>query len=118
MRKKAQPNGIVVAGVYDGNPADFGDSTKLSPYIVEIEEMERIVRVAKGRKIFISVRHNPIARDQSGAEPSSTLTYKVYGHITVGKREALRFIKSAYDARVREISRARLTLSDTCLFIG
>lgn len=118
MRKKAQPNGIVVAGVYDGNPSDFGDSTKLLPYIVEVEEMERIVRVAKGRTIFVSVRQNPIARDQTGADSSSTMTYKAYGHITVGKREALKFIKDAYTARIREVSRARLTISNTALFIG
>lgn len=118
MRKKAQPNGIVVAGVYDGSPADFGDSTKLLPYIVEVEEMERIVRVVKGRTIFISVRQNPIARDQTDAGPGDTMTYKVYGHLTVSKNEALRFIKNAYDARVRELSRARLTISNTCLFIG
>lgn len=118
MPRKAKFNSIVVNGVYDGTLADFGNPDKLQSYVVEVEELERVIRTSKGRTLFVSVRQNPRVRDQSDAATGSILTYKAYGHVTVSKRQALAFLKSAYDHKLREISLAHMSISSTYLFIG
>lgn len=117
-RPRAQPNPIVVNGVYDGDVKDFGDPNKMQSYIVEAEELERVIRVAKGRRFFVCARQTSVARDQSEATEGSTMGFKVYGHLIVSKEQALDFVKSAYTAKVREVSRVRMSLSNNSLFIG
>jgi len=118
MRRKAQPNPISVNGVYDGEAKDYLDPNKLQAYVVEVPELERIIRAAKGRTFFVSVRQNPPARDQSEAGPEHMMTYKVYGNIVVSKHQALKFVKDAYSEKLREVARARVSISNNCVFIG
>lgn len=119
MRKRGKANEVVVRGRYDGPNEDVADSSKLRPYTVEVRELERVVRIATGRTLFLSVRQNAIANDQDNAAGTTdTMVIKAFGHVVVGRRQALQFIKDAYDERLRAVARAKLTISNSCLFIG
>lgn len=80
-------------------------------YEVSVFEAKRLVRVAKGRKISIH------AQQCAYNIKSNDLCRAVSAYVTVGKKEALRYITNAYE-RVEGTHHVRVTVSGRILFIG
>jgi hypothetical protein len=76
---------------------------------VSYDECVRLVKMCKGRSLFIRF---------GWRSPSGTNEIEVSGQVLVSKREMLRCLEYAYSESLRGIARIRVTICNTCFFVG
>lgn len=94
------------------------EADPLREFEVTVPELFRLVKRSTGRTIFVRAGWFAHSINQNGVEPGRARGWDISGNVEVPKRIALRFLANAYSERARAAVWARLTFSNTCLFIG
>lgn len=120
MRRPRISNTLAPKGV-QLPPGEFDSPLEHDPilrYQVTVGEAERLVRLNRGRTFSVHTRQfAPNKVQPEGREEGAMMGRDVSSYINVSKRDALRFIDSAY-GRVRDTHVMRVSLCSTCFFIG
>lgn len=90
----------------------------LRDFEVTVPELFRLVKRSTGRTLFIRAGWFAHSIDQNGVPEGKHRGFDITGNVIVPKREALRFMESAYSERMRNTVYARITFNNRCLFIG
>jgi hypothetical protein len=89
----------------------------LRKFEVTVPELIRLVKRSTGRTFFVRAGWDVPTIDQNGVEPGKHRVAYISGNVSVPKREALRFINSAYEFH-RDRVMAQVVFSNNCFFIG
>jgi hypothetical protein len=93
------------------------DTDPLRKFEVTVPELIRLVKRSTGRTFFVRAGWGVPTIDQNGVEPGKHRVAYISGNVSVPKREALKFINSAYEFH-RDRVMAQVVFSNNCFFIG